>query len=204
MANSKKSSEFVKVGNAEISHISVTINAIKVKKKQMTLAVFRQLEVVSFIDDDGYIDEDIAIWGVVRYTTDGCANWIVGSEDGQLLRYGIDLSHDFNQLGINREKLNWLYKLSSRMEEWINQVLHSKNDFHGPRCFRVLNAADSIDIELTKDALLNAEDQSKYLSAGRHSFADNIRSANNNIQYYQQRIESARQLLQSQQLFIAI
>lgn len=76
--------------NASISTMSVTISAIQVGDRQMTLSVFRQLPITDLFDEDsmdGDVREDLELWGIVRYALkDGGSEWVVASADGVLYR----------------------------------------------------------------------------------------------------------------------
>ncbi len=72
--------------NASLDTLAVTIQALHVSGKQMTLAVFRQLPVTKAYTDGG----DLALlerWGIVRYAIkDEDSVWLVASADGKLYR----------------------------------------------------------------------------------------------------------------------
>ena len=70
----------VETKNASLDTLAVTIQALHVSGKQMTLAVFRQLTT-------DYIEtERSALWGVVRYMIGNCDTWLVFSGGGLLCR----------------------------------------------------------------------------------------------------------------------
>src|SRR5512139_4296091 len=70
----------IETRNASISTLSVTIQALHVSGKQMTLAVFRQLPIRAETDDS-------ELWGIVRYAIkDEGDLWLVFSKDGKLFR----------------------------------------------------------------------------------------------------------------------
>ena len=72
--------------NASLSTLSVTIQALHVQGKQMTLAVFRQLPTMA-------VDKDCSIWGIVRYEIKDSGNlWLVFSFNNCLYRMQLDLS----------------------------------------------------------------------------------------------------------------
>lgn len=75
----------VETKNASLDTLAVTIQALHVSGKQMTLAVFRQLPTDVERDDS-------ELWGVVRYAIkDEGAVWLVFSHDGALRRRALDL-----------------------------------------------------------------------------------------------------------------
>ncbi len=76
----------VETHNASLSTMAVTIKALHVNGKQMTLAVFRQLE-------QKKENEQAELWGCVRYEIkDQGSIWLVFSQDGHLYRRPLDLS----------------------------------------------------------------------------------------------------------------
>ena len=75
----------VETKHARLDTLSVTIQALHVSGKQMTLAVFRQLK-------KGHEDENSELWGVVKYPIkDEGENWLVFSTDGTLRRRALGL-----------------------------------------------------------------------------------------------------------------
>jgi len=76
----------VETQNASLSTMAVTIKALHVNGKQMTLAVFRQLE-------QKRENEQAELWGCVHYEIkDQGSIWLVFSQDGHLYRRPLDLS----------------------------------------------------------------------------------------------------------------
>jgi len=76
----------VETHNASLSTMAVTIKALHVNGKQMTLAVFRQLE-------QKKENEQAELWGCVHYEIkDQGSIWLVFSQDGHLYRRPLDLS----------------------------------------------------------------------------------------------------------------
>ena len=75
----------VEVQHASLDTLSVTIRALHVKGKQMTLAVFRQLPIEKERETD-------QLWGIVRYSIkDEGDLWLVFSRDGLLFRSYIEI-----------------------------------------------------------------------------------------------------------------
>lgn len=71
--------------NASVNMLSVTIQALKVEGKQMTLALFRQLPISTENSEAEY-------WGVVHYSiADQGDKWIVFSQNGRLFKRALDL-----------------------------------------------------------------------------------------------------------------
>lgn len=77
----------VETRNASLDTLAVTIQALHVSGKQMTLAVFRQLPIASALNSDSSLIESLALWGLVRYQIkDEASLWVVASADGVLYR----------------------------------------------------------------------------------------------------------------------
>lgn len=76
--------------------MAVTIQAVHVNSKQMTLAVFRQLPRTSLVLDRGERDERLRWWGLVRYPIKEEADvWMVADRDGVLYRAPIQPAHRY-------------------------------------------------------------------------------------------------------------
>ena len=87
--------------NASLSTLSVTIQALHVQGKQMTLAVFRQLPTM-------IANENCSIWGIVRYEIKDSGDlWLVFSFNNCLYRMRIDLHSYINYY---QEKINKIKK----------------------------------------------------------------------------------------------
>lgn len=72
---------------ASLDTLGVTIQALHVDGKQMTLAVFRQLPEASLYQPDGFCDPAYELWGIVRYAMkDASDTWVVASRNGILFR----------------------------------------------------------------------------------------------------------------------
>lgn len=80
----------IETKNATLATMSVTINALHVNGKQMTLAVFRQLPI-------GVEKSEGDIWGIVRYSIkDEGDLWVVFSKDGRLYRRWLNIGSVVN------------------------------------------------------------------------------------------------------------
>lgn len=76
----------VETKNASLDTMAVTIQALHVSGKQMTLAVFRQLPIALAFNDSGEL-RDLDFWGLVRYQIkDEASLWAVASAGGILYR----------------------------------------------------------------------------------------------------------------------
>ena len=76
----------IETKNASLDTMTVTIQALHVGGKQMTLSVFRQLPIAKAFTDSGEL-RDLEFWGLVRYKIKDEADvWVVASEGGILYR----------------------------------------------------------------------------------------------------------------------
>jgi hypothetical protein len=76
----------IETKNASLDTLAVTIQALHVSGKQMTLAVFRQLPIAKVLNDDGTL-ANLDFWGLVRYhIKDESDLWAIGSFNGNLYR----------------------------------------------------------------------------------------------------------------------
>jgi hypothetical protein len=70
-----------------IQDLSITIQALKVDGKKMTIAVFKQLPPAKILKQDGTINTDITILGHVKHEIKGIARlWVVGVYQDVLVR----------------------------------------------------------------------------------------------------------------------
>lgn len=80
----------IETKSARLDTLMVTIQALHVSGKQMTLSVFRQLPTMSAYRDDGSLNE-MQMWGLVRYEIkDQGGLWLVASKAGILYRADVD------------------------------------------------------------------------------------------------------------------
>lgn len=105
--------------NASLDTLAVTIRALHVSGKQMTLAVFRQLPTAR--ERDGS-----SLWGVVRYTIkDEGELWLVFSHDGVLYRRAVFPGQPFaDKSGLHSAQ----YKLKMAENEINRWGAHLKGD----------------------------------------------------------------------------
>lgn len=81
-----KKERLVATQSAHISTMTITIQALQVHNKQMTLAVFRQLPERRAYLDDWTLNPTLEHWGIVRYAVGDVAVWLVAGQHGQLVR----------------------------------------------------------------------------------------------------------------------
>lgn len=86
----------IETKSAALDTLAVTIKALHVNGKQMTLAVFRQLPVVQHLNEDGSL-APLEYWGLVRYSIkDEDDLWAVCVKDGRLYRAGLYVTSSFD------------------------------------------------------------------------------------------------------------
>lgn len=122
----------IETKTAQLETLSVTIQALHVNGKQMTLAVFRQLPIAKAYNEDGSL-APLEHWGLVRYSIkDEGSLWAVCVSGGRLYRAkvrsgNLDSEYYENALKNAKNDLGWLdytisYKnehgRSSREEDW--------------------------------------------------------------------------------------
>jgi hypothetical protein len=96
--------------------LAVTIRALHVNGKQMTLAVFRQLPIRKE-------QEDSVLWGTVRYgIKDEGDLWLVFSHEGKLFRRALDLSVPPLTHSLSNS-------MKRRLEETEQQLLDTRRRF---------------------------------------------------------------------------
>ena len=126
----------VETKHARLDTLAVTIQALHVNGKQMTLAVFRQLPVISPYNEDGSL-APMEYWGIVRYRINYLGSvWAVCSTGGRLYRGSIDIGHEFNmdETIFNAKKartnLQWWHDEKNYLSERDTIIRYSmrKND----------------------------------------------------------------------------
>lgn len=102
----------IETRTASLDLLAVTIQALHVNGKQMTLAVFRQLPVADAYNDDGSL-APLEYWGLVRYAIkDEGDLWVVCACGGRLYRcpaywYGDTVYKAMIERGRAIKKLQW-------------------------------------------------------------------------------------------------
>lgn len=110
-------STLVETKSASIDTLSVTIKALHVSGKQMTLAVFRQLPECHVFNKDGSFDIT-EYWGIVRYhIKDEGSLWAVRAVDGVLYRCDIDEYLFKSKLNTLKHGKQRIYNSISYIEE---------------------------------------------------------------------------------------
>lgn len=83
--------------DASLTSLSVTITALVVSGKQMTLAVFRQLPAAEALKENGQL-AILGWWGRVRYSIkdEGVDEWIVAEHESALYRCAMPSARPWN------------------------------------------------------------------------------------------------------------
>lgn len=110
----------IETKTARLDTLSVTIQALHVNGKQMTLSVFRQLPETEAIDEDsGLLFEDAEYWGTVNYDFKKNGKlWVVLSKEGKLYRAELSFC--------NFEKRYEEKKYMQELEKVIEMLKQSK------------------------------------------------------------------------------
>lgn len=110
----------IETRRATLDTMAVTIRALHVDKKQMTLAVFRQLPEDEVLWDDEF-EEGIELWGVVNYTIkskftdENEDNW---GRNKKVIKQDIDIWVVYNQDNtLHRSKIPEPEDVSILLEE---------------------------------------------------------------------------------------
>ena len=184
----------IRTHEASLDTLSVSVLAIHVNQKQMTLAVFRQLPVSGIHNADGTLD-DKEYWGVVRYhiKDEDCNRWVIISDNGILYRcpyysrvasavsYG-----ECNRIALEAEKLykeysDWMETVrvheldeSSHREMCLRPYCHIpvqrsyRDGFVRGRSFETTNREDRIYLEVCLNADLTKALKARIVSS--HQF----------------------------------
>lgn len=116
----KNVAQIVKTEQLGIKTATVSINVLQVDKKQMTLAVFRQLPVRRLFNrETGGLNDGVDCWGIVRYGIGDISKWVVFSFSGKLFRAGIDSNELNNQLEDAEDALEQLELDRERFTDWL-------------------------------------------------------------------------------------
>lgn len=167
----------VSTKQASISTLSVTIKAIHVNNKQMTLAVFRQLPVLANVADYKGILEGLNAWGFVRYPQE--QEWLVVDYKGKLYRH------------LFTDRLQSWKSEAAKATRRLEAMTMGWNDRHKNKAIVVdLGASDRFTFELNDVGLTDFLEEKEFRSRVR-DFA-----CSNHAAYY-----SFRDL---PQLFIAV
>ena len=128
----------IETKHASLSTMAVTIQALHVSGKQMTLAVFRQLPIKNET-------EKHSGWGYVRYSIkDQGSIWYVYSEDGFLFRRElIPAWEKVTEWDLSRYEPSWHMKDDERAKLELKKVAYLKyvadDEIRGRADLRIMN-----------------------------------------------------------------
>lgn len=112
----------IETRSASLETLSVTIQALHVSGKQMTLAVFRQLPVTHAYNDDGSL-RPMEYWGIVRYAIkDEGDAWVICASGGSLYRcplnwhVGNSVWHATQDMTHAKESLAWWHRVKASVD----------------------------------------------------------------------------------------
>lgn len=112
----------VQTKHARLDTLAVTIQALHVNGKQMTLAVFRQLPACDLLLNTGELDPSLRAWGIVRYRiADESDLWAVVEKQGMLFRAPI---FTVNQ----REAERWVKAKQERLASKNNDLAEAEEN----------------------------------------------------------------------------
>lgn len=118
----------VEAKQASLSTMSVTIQALHVSGKQMTLSVFRQLPELDLYDPQ---HADGVMWGHVRYRIGGVDEWVVLQVRGSLARCNAVYKgshHEFCLSCVQRAEAVWSRIPSDGTVVQVGPRLMNKDD----------------------------------------------------------------------------
>ena len=175
--------------DVSLTTFSVTIKALHIDSKRMTLATFRQLPIGNLYDDHGDIFKDINVWGYVRYVINDVPCWAVFDCRGQLYRADIK----YRLISI---KILSYQKDICRYKESIEKYTIEIND---------KKAELALDIEEGREyAIKHIEQEILDKTRAVNVCADGITIAIEYLEVYQSMKKSSEEILNLQQLFIAL
>lgn len=80
--------------SAHLGGREVTVQALRVDGKKMTLQLFRQVPKISYFLTDDVPDDSLSPWGLVLYKIPNEGEtWLLAERDGQLVRCCVDLPY---------------------------------------------------------------------------------------------------------------
>jgi hypothetical protein len=189
----------LKTKDVSLTTFSVTIKALHVDSKKMTLAVFKQLPCIDLYDDNGNIFVGFNIWGYVKYSIGIAYYWAVLDYEGTLFRGDINLSE--NHSGSIDYKINKLIKENKISLERIDYIKNTINELTADLNTQNNKPSDSI---WHKNNLARLEaDIFEYKNelASHNIYLPDLTKE---INRYQNIGKSSKEIFELPQLFIAI
>ncbi len=112
----------VETKKASLETLSVTIQALHVSGKQMTLSVFKQLPEACPYASNGKLNE-MNFWGVVRYSIKDSGDlWVVASKEDLLYRCDTTMHLSYaraqRDVGRMRQCINWWASCDPLAASW--------------------------------------------------------------------------------------
>lgn len=150
----------INIEDAKIKTATITINAVSVSKKQMTLAVFRQIQVENIIDENTYQLRGLP-WGLVNYYG---KNDLENLDDGY---YGAFGGKPIHVLWQKKDEFRRcvLKHLKNAQESDYNMLLHNPLQSHGRWPFDHL---DYLNIYKTKNFIDVVNEKYRWLIQDFH------------------------------------
>jgi hypothetical protein len=200
---------------AILQTLQVSIKALTVKGKQLTLSVFRQFPVEDAYEVDGGLRQGVAYWGLVRYKIkDQASEWFVLEIEGSLYRASAEKPYEevHSTRKLIREMENSIFVVLNTMKE-LGTTQPTGGDDNIPAHINIPrwdNGWMSIKSDITRlygkdlgyqwrDVLPNTLCTDTFADAGER--IDQWRS---DLKMDEQKLESWRSLLLLPQLFIAV
>ena len=117
----------IETKSASLDTLAVTIQALHVNGKQMTLAVFRQLPIAIAYNEDGSL-APLEYWGIVRYAIKDQGDlWAVCASGGRLYRCSLE----------------WTGESVSRTELYINNIKNEISYWHHINDYKKQNGTNT-------------------------------------------------------------
>ncbi len=153
-----------------ITTASIEVNVIKIGKKQMTIAVFKQLVECDETDNS-------EIWGVVRYKVNDCDQWLLFVEKEELCKRQLYQDRIQGIYTLNNNAKEFLENYQKKKEEYENKIKEIESSSICTKDFFIKeerNRLDQLDQEL-----LRANDNIELYKAQRIYFKQELDYINN-------------------------
>jgi hypothetical protein len=175
--------------DVSITTLSVTIKALHIDSRRMTLATFKQLPTGNLYDDYGSIFEDISVWGYVRYVINDVPLWAVFDCLGKL--YRADIKKRLISSNISSYQRD-ICRYKKHIEELTIKINDKKAEL-------------ARNIEQGREWCIKSDEQN-ILDNKRevNSYIDEIPRAIKSLEVCQSMKKSSEEILDLQQLFIAL
>ena len=175
--------------DVSLTTFSVTIKALHIDSKRMTLATFRQLPIGNLYDDYGNIFETISVWGYVRYAINDVPCWAVFDCRGELYRADIKYRLISNNILSYQQDIR-------RYKKYIEECTIEINDKKAELA-RNIEGGQQYAIKYNEQQILEK-------TRSVNIYIDEIPMAIESLEVYQSMKKSSEEILNLQQLFIAL